>query len=670
MGYGGKKNNPIIQIDNQELKSQLAQKATKDELAETSKFVTVNTPIGFYAPDDEILFPKGSHKVVGDVVLIDDRGGDTGKVWSYYYTQTDALQRTGRRSASDSFEYVEGWSAEEIISGATKLRFYPKMVNGKWYAAATRYAHSISAGEVIIVSFGRLDGAMTVEKVVTSVVDDGNNTFVDNGMLWLDDSTSTWHFYYSTSIGGVDGIRHATCSTITGTWTVDAGIFLKPSDIAVDVEWLRSYSFSNVLGEIWVTIGAGTFKPTSAGADHEANVYIGKFNGFTGKPTDVKLIVDTMNFPLASSNFWNTSVIKDNSYAPFLFYDIKTDKLALFVNTGAYGDEQIVRLNFEEPYSYQVGDTGDHLLQLISSYRDVPECAFWLPEGIYDVQVNLKGFFNSSTPHFHSQSVKLTDGINVYATSTISIGGYANEEKAHEPLVAIIKVPEGGRRLYIQAKHTGSPTIGTSIVKKFKVKINPVIRKGNLWMPKRNIVASFAFDDFGRVDNATSLGTTTTGQTWQATNHVFGIQSNQAYIPSTTGWGFALVDTESAYDFAMECDMTWATSNTGALIFRSDGTDSNMWSVSLANDGRFYLKRKVNGSEVSKYISSDIALVDSTTYKVKVECRGTNIKLYLDGVLKVTISDSALIKNTHAGIAAFASATPKIKWDNFNVRTL
>lgn len=175
-------------------------------------------------------------------------------------------------------------------------------------------------------------------------------------------------------------------------------------------------------------------------------------------------------------------------------------------------------------------------------------------------------------------------------------------------------------------------------------------------------------DSFNRADSATSLGVADTGQTWLSPlNHTFGIQSNQAYVASGTGWGITWLNSLMA-DYSLECALQWYSGTSAVLVFRSDGTNANRWTFTIADTGdRIVIAKRVGNVETEMH-STSFAPVSGTWYDVKVECVGTTIKYYLNGILRGTITDSSLSTMTYVGLAAYRlQAIPQTRWDGFKV---
>lgn len=173
-------------------------------------------------------------------------------------------------------------------------------------------------------------------------------------------------------------------------------------------------------------------------------------------------------------------------------------------------------------------------------------------------------------------------------------------------------------------------------------------------LDRRRPPAFLVSDTFSRADNAASLGRAETGQTWIAsTANAIGVQSGRAYAPAS-GYSQRNVAAGAA-DLVVEADVVWRTGSSTGICLRGKavGTD------------RIYLQLST-GLSVGKTVSGatstlqNYALVpvDGRTYRLRLEARGTTIRGYLDGVLRITVNETDLQAETHAGIFFFDGVAP------------
>lgn len=173
-------------------------------------------------------------------------------------------------------------------------------------------------------------------------------------------------------------------------------------------------------------------------------------------------------------------------------------------------------------------------------------------------------------------------------------------------------------------------------------------------------------DSFNRADNATSLGVTDSGQTWQTDASVWGIVGNRASMISGSN-GRAFVETARS-DGAVQA--TLAVLGAGAsharLLFRGTG-DTNFWFVqhrlNSGVPGKYQLYKSVNGglSQVGTDSVADGAAGDV----VKVVLSGNNIEVRVNGAVVISATDAFNASGKFHGFAAVAAGP---RWDDFSVK--
>jgi len=145
-------------------------------------------------------------------------------------------------------------------------------------------------------------------------------------------------------------------------------------------------------------------------------------------------------------------------------------------------------------------------------------------------------------------------------------------------------------------------------------------------------------DSFNRANSTTSLGVAETGQTW-VTDGVWGIENNQAkYIRDNS---IAILNTGIS-----DCIISVKNINKlegSGLVFRTTGTD---W------DDGFDLQYR--GSFISLFRMDSWAIIGEFPIQsyttMKVELQGSSIKVYLDNVLKINITNTHNQTATRHGI--------------------
>jgi len=158
-------------------------------------------------------------------------------------------------------------------------------------------------------------------------------------------------------------------------------------------------------------------------------------------------------------------------------------------------------------------------------------------------------------------------------------------------------------------------------------------------------VTVLSADTFNRTNSTTTLGSTDGAgsldpRTWTTQTGTCGINSNQAYAPAVAA--IATVDLATA---DVDVTVTLATIGTAsALVFRFVDT-SNYWMYHSAG-GNTYLYKNIAGS----FTQVDVAATGAADGDVhRVVANGSSIRVYRNGTLKITATDSALSSATKHG---------------------
>lgn len=159
-------------------------------------------------------------------------------------------------------------------------------------------------------------------------------------------------------------------------------------------------------------------------------------------------------------------------------------------------------------------------------------------------------------------------------------------------------------------------------------------------------------DDFNRPDS-TNLGN------WNEFGDNFSIISNQL-APGTSATGFVLyaspLDTSDHYS---EIVITNATASSMGAVARSDVSGNN-----------FYLWRS-NGTSWDLFYNVGGSFITIGTYNAplvngdvaRIQCVGSTIKGFVNGVERVSVTDTNVTTGTYAGVRSAASSTAR--YDNF-----
>lgn len=154
-----------------------------------------------------------------------------------------------------------------------------------------------------------------------------------------------------------------------------------------------------------------------------------------------------------------------------------------------------------------------------------------------------------------------------------------------------------------------------------------------------------ATDTFNRADDAGSLGTADSGQTWLTiTGNAFGISSNQAYNTDVVNTlSIAAIDA-GASNVRISCTVTRTTQVAGVAFRITDA--SNYWTVNLSGSNTTLVKTVAGATTtVATYASAFSGASD-----VVVTAIDSNIAVSVNGVAVLSGSDSFNQTATRHGI--------------------
>src|SRR5262245_60900861 len=175
-------------------------------------------------------------------------------------------------------------------------------------------------------------------------------------------------------------------------------------------------------------------------------------------------------------------------------------------------------------------------------------------------------------------------------------------------------------------------------------------------------------DNFNRADQ-TNLGTSSEGWSWSNVNDRWDIASNQAK-PGTAADSISRADSDLASaDHYAQIDVTTTPDVGGncsiAARFASAADTAYHFLFKNQNTSTWRIFKRVAGSFTQ--LSSADETVPATPFTIKIECNGTSLAAYKDGVSKTTVTDSAISTGTRAGIYTNEILT---RLDNFQAADL
>jgi len=182
------------------------------------------------------------------------------------------------------------------------------------------------------------------------------------------------------------------------------------------------------------------------------------------------------------------------------------------------------------------------------------------------------------------------------------------------------------------------------------------------------LAATLFSDDFNRADNDL-LG----GNWVERGGSDFDIVTNRVEYITYAGASHAVVYNPTGItgaDYTVQAVVNSVTGNThnGVCGRRVNfgGLDSNSYTAFIHESNNFlYLFKKVSGTwtELGSYA---VAINPGTDYTVKLSMQGTTIKAFLDGVERISVTDTALSAAGDACIDGDESSAGT-RWDNFLV---
>jgi hypothetical protein len=189
----------------------------------------------------------------------------------------------------------------------------------------------------------------------------------------------------------------------------------------------------------------------------------------------------------------------------------------------------------------------------------------------------------------------------------------------------------------------------------------------------RSRIVTVVSDTFTRTDNASSMGSAETGQTWTAASGTWGISGNLAYPAVAVAGDHVTVP--AVGDGLVECDVLAAdyAIGTPGVMFRYIDASNYLF---VRRDAANLLILKIDAGVGSTLVTTANAAVNGQTYRMGVRMRGVDLQVFQDGVQITALSHTLIGANatkytaaagTIAGLRAAGSAPTSCRWDNFRV---
>jgi hypothetical protein len=185
--------------------------------------------------------------------------------------------------------------------------------------------------------------------------------------------------------------------------------------------------------------------------------------------------------------------------------------------------------------------------------------------------------------------------------------------------------------------------------------------------------AQFVSDQFteGGNPNLSAHTPNTAGGAWSAHGSYSGVLSIDSTSNRLVGNGAALglyynATAPASADYSVQIDVVVlnnAVAGYPGVAGRVDtGADTMYRAVYDQVGGNWVLDKQVAGANTALGTFAQ-SLSNSTTYVLKLEMIGTAIKLYVDAVQRVSVTDSGVAAAGKAGVVLFASGVSDV--DNF-----
>lgn len=170
-------------------------------------------------------------------------------------------------------------------------------------------------------------------------------------------------------------------------------------------------------------------------------------------------------------------------------------------------------------------------------------------------------------------------------------------------------------------------------------------------------------DTFDRADTGTSLGVADTGQTWTPLAGTWGIETNRAYAVGSDPADRQVVVEAGAADVVVAVDVAVLDSGGGTgLLFR--GVDASNYWIFTSEGTRWALYKRVAGTHTLVAALTETPVAG----RWEVTCSGSTITCKIDGVTKMTVTDTAHQAATRHGMRIYRlNATTSSRYDNFTV---
>lgn len=174
-------------------------------------------------------------------------------------------------------------------------------------------------------------------------------------------------------------------------------------------------------------------------------------------------------------------------------------------------------------------------------------------------------------------------------------------------------------------------------------------------------ITQIVSDSFNRADSATSLGSTSTGQTWTVIRGTWGITGNTAYpADGCPAPGYAVIDSGNK-DGTIAVTATVNPQDT-RIPFRVIDANNLYWVERKGGNPGFYELDKIVNGVSSVLASSSIAPKDGDI--IKIILSGPSINVYINGASTMSATDGSITSSKH-GIGTWCSGA--VRFNDFTI---
>lgn len=181
-------------------------------------------------------------------------------------------------------------------------------------------------------------------------------------------------------------------------------------------------------------------------------------------------------------------------------------------------------------------------------------------------------------------------------------------------------------------------------------------------------------DSFTRADNATSLGTTTTGQPWQTdAAGVLAIEGGKMVLKSGTGHSYVNF---GSGDMDVQADVTFGNTVTSmGVVVNAESATKRLLFFYDPNTGRWTINRvEPSGTTPLTTSQNTPPVTPNTTYRLRFVSQGVNLIGYVNNVEVVkwplSQNDATTFKGLTKGGVRITTATAGHSIDNFDIYTV